>query len=76
MAALLIGLSFVGSSYSGPAAAQPTIFDTKDFKQDRALWTNPAYYRNNTAGQLRGMALDIEAPEGATGQPAGARPYG
>lgn len=76
MAALLVGLSFSVTALSGPAAAQPTIFDTKDFKQDRALWTNPAYYRNNTAGQLRGMALDIVAPEGATGQPAGAKPYG
>ena len=71
LAALLAGLSL-----AMPAAAQTTIFNTPDFRQDRALWTDPAYYRNNTAGQLRGMALDIVAPEGATGQPAAARPYG
>ncbi len=73
IAALLVGLSL---SAPAQAAAAPTIFDTPDFKQDRALWTSPAYYKNNTAGQLRGMALDIDAPEDATGQPAGARRYG
>ena len=44
-----------------PAAAQTTIFNTKDFHQDRELWTNPAYYRNNTVGQLRGMAIDYDS---------------
>ena len=58
-----------------PAAAQTTIFDTKDFRQDRALWTNPAYYRNNTVGQLRGMALNI-VPYSDSGQVADARLYG
>jgi hypothetical protein len=60
-----------------PAAGQDrTIFNTPDFRQDRALWTSPAYYLNNTAGQLSGMALDVDTYEGATGQPAGARHWG
>jgi hypothetical protein len=71
-AALLVGLSL-------PAAAADqarTMFNTPDFRQDRALWGDPAYYLNNTAGQLRGMALDVPTYDGATGQPAGARVYG
>jgi hypothetical protein len=70
MAVLLAGLSL-----PVPAAAQTTIFNTADFRQDRALWTNPAYYRNNTVGQLRGMALDIESYQ-ESGQVGSARPYG
>ena len=57
IAALLVGVSL-----SVPAAqtAKPTIFTTTDFRQDRDLWTDPAYYRNNTPGQLRGMAINVE----------------
>ena len=54
IAALLVGLSL-----SVPAAAQTTIFTTTDFRQDRDRWTDPAYYRNNTPGQLRGMAINV-----------------
>jgi hypothetical protein len=61
---------------STPAAAQTTIFNTKDFRQDRELWTDPAYYRNNTVGQLRGMAIDADSGGQGTGQAAGARAYG
>ncbi len=70
MAALLVSLSL-----SVPAAAQTTIFNTKDFHQDKALWTNPAYYRNNTPGQLAGMALNI-VPYQGEGQVGAARLYG
>src|SRR5688572_7452412 len=59
-----------------PAGEARTIFNTPDFKQDRALWTDPAYYLNNTPGELRGMALDVPSYEGATGQPASAKFYG
>jgi hypothetical protein len=52
-----------------------TIFTTPDFRQDRDLWTDPAYYRHNTVGQLRGMAIGTE-PTGGTGQGAASRPYG
>ena len=38
IAAVLVGLSL-----SGSAAAQTTIFTTTDFRQDRDLWTDPAY---------------------------------
>src|SRR5215475_1438764 len=59
-----------------PAAAQTTIFNTKDFHQDRELWTNPAYYLNNTVGQLRGMAIDYDSGGKGSGQEATARAYG
>src|SRR5262249_26450834 len=61
---------------SVPAAAQTTILNTKDFRQDRELWTNAAYYRNNTVGQLRGMAIDFDSGGRGTGQEATARAYG
>ena len=53
-AALLTGLFL-----SAPVAAQD-IFTTEDFRQDRELWTDPAYYRNNTTGELRRMAEDVD----------------
>jgi len=65
----------VGLLLSAPAAQQTTIFTTGDFRQDRALWTDPAYYRNNTVGQLRGMALNI-TPYSDSGQVGSARLYG
>ncbi len=72
IAAVLVGLSL-----SVPAAAQTTIFNTNDFRQDRALWTDPAYYRNNTVGQLRGMAINIPpSSDGGGGQLGAARLYG
>ena len=55
MAAIATGL--LGASLSVLAAEQITIFNTKDFHKDKALWTNPAYYRNNTPGQLAGKVL-------------------
>ena len=55
-----VSIAFIISGAAAQnAAPQVTIFTTKDFHQDRALWSNPAYYRNNTPGQLRGMALNI-----------------
>lgn len=74
IAALLVGLSL-----STPAAAQttqPTIFTTTDFRQDRERWTDPAYYRNNTVSQLRGMAIDLDSGGRGSGQEASARAYG
>src|SRR5205809_7834053 len=71
IAALVVGLFL-----SSPAMAQTTIFNTKDFRQDRDLWTNPAYYLNNTVGQLRGMAIDYDSGGKGSGQEATARAYG
>jgi len=71
------GAVLAALALSIPVAAQtekPTIFTTTDFRQDRALWTDPAYYRNNTPGQLRGMAINVEGRR--TGQELSARPYG
>jgi hypothetical protein len=71
LAALLIVLAA-----TAPAAAQTTIFDTPDVRQDRERWTDPAYYRNNTVGQLRGMAIGIDTGGRGGGQRATARLYG
>ena len=71
LAALLIVLAS-----TAPAAAQTTIFDTPDVRQDRERWTEPAYYRNNTVGQLRGMAIGIDTGGRGGGQRATARLYG
>ena len=73
-AALLVGLSL-----SVPAFAQTTpltIFTTKDFHQDRDRWIDPAYYENNTVGQLRGMAINFDSGGRGSGQEASARAYG
>lgn len=59
---------------SVPAASQTTIFTTTDVRQDRERWTDPAYYRHNTVGQLRGMAINVDSR--GTGQEASARVYG
>jgi hypothetical protein len=64
-----------GLAMPAAALAQTTIFNTTDIRQDRELWTNPAYYRNNTVGQLRGMALNI-TPYERSGQVGAARLYG
>jgi hypothetical protein len=71
VAALLIGLYL-----TAPSAAQTprTLFNTPDFRQDRELWADAAYYRNNTPGQLRGMAINV--PGRRTGQELSARVYG
>jgi hypothetical protein len=71
-AALIVGLALAAAA---AAQQQRTIFNTPDFRQDRALWTDPAYYRNNTVGQLRGMAIGTESA-GNSGQAASARVYG
>ena len=57
------------------AAAQTTIFTTQDVAADRDRWTDPAYYRNNTVGQLRGMAIGTE-PGGGSTQQSNSRVYG
>ena len=76
MARVSITALLIGLSLAVPAAAQTTIFNTKDFRQDRELWTSPAYYRNNTVGQLRGMAIDYDSGGRGSGQEATARAYG
>src|SRR5438552_17902108 len=67
---------FAGLLLAGQASAQTTIFNTKNFHDDRELWTNPAYYLNNTVGQLRGMAIDFDSGGKGSGQEATARAYG
>ena len=74
-AKIFIAAVLVGLSLSVPAAAQTTIFTTADFRQDREHWIDPAYYRNNTVGELRGMAFDHDSGGRGTGQEATARAY-
>ncbi len=53
VAALLLSLSLTAS-----ALAQTTLFTTEDYRQDRDRWTDPAYYRYNTARELTDMQVD------------------
>ena len=70
-----IAALFIGYFLAVGAAAQ-TLFTTEDFRQDRDYWTDQAYYRNNTVGELAGMALDLDTYGAVTGQVGRARFYG
>jgi hypothetical protein len=48
---------------ASPAQAQTTIFNTDNFREDSALWTDPAYYRNNSVGELREMQVEVRYGE-------------
>ena len=54
----VLGALAVSLSLAAPLAAQTTIFTTPDYRQDRARWTDPAYYLHNTARQLTDMQVD------------------
>ena len=49
------GLALLATLSLGNLAAAQDIFTTEDFRKDSAHWTDPAYYRNNTASELRRM---------------------
>jgi hypothetical protein len=51
-----------------PSFAQTNIFTTTDFRRDRDLWTNPAYYLNNTARELTDMQVENRYGEKGTGE--------
>ena len=73
--ALMTGLLF-GAAACAQAADAPDLFSTENFRNDRALWTDPAYYRNNTSGQIRGQAFNFDSGGEGTGQIATSRAYG
>lgn len=60
------GLAMLAALPLGNVAAAQDIFTTEDFRQDRAHWTDPAYYRNNTEGELRRMGENSDR-YGSTG---------
>ena len=70
------GMLLAALMLTSPVSAQTTIFNTPDFRQDRALWTAPAYYLNNTPAQLTGQAYNSVPLPGDTGQEAASREYG
>jgi hypothetical protein len=69
---------FVGSAQNGdaPKGVKPLpvdIFTTKDFYKDRALWSDPRYFRCNSSigiEQQRGATLGISAPTISHDDPA------
>lgn len=50
-----------------PIAAAQDIFSTEDYRQDRELWTEPGYYRNNTVFELEEMQVENRYGEAGTG---------
>ena len=65
----LVATLFVTLSLAGPANAQ-TLFATEDYRRDAEQWTEPAYYRNNTVGEIRGMQQDVRYGEAGSGEDA------
>src|SRR5688572_8548132 len=53
-----LALVVVSVSLTTTARAQTTLFTTKDYRQDRERWTDPAYFLHNTARELSDMQVD------------------
>lgn len=49
-------------------AGAQTLFDTEDYRRDRELWTDPAYYRHNTARELTDMQVNVRYGEEGSGE--------
>ena len=62
--AAVLGVLLLGT----PAFAQTTLFNTKDYRQDRDRWTDPAYYLFNTARELTDMQVDNRFGQKGTGE--------
>ena len=52
---------------TGSAAGQ-TLFATADYRADQERWTDPAYYRHNTARELTDMQVDARYAEQGSGR--------
>ncbi len=59
--------AFTGLSCSVPVAAQ-TLFTTENFREDAALWADPAYYGNNTVAEIVEMQVEGRYGEEGTGE--------
>jgi hypothetical protein len=62
-----IGTLFLVVLPATPSLAQ-TLFTTEDFRADREHWTDPAYYRHNTARELTDMQVDTRYGEEGSGR--------
>jgi hypothetical protein len=81
MNSISVALVITGAFLSAPvqsqnAALEHDLFTTDNFRNDRDLWTNPAYYRNNTPRQIRGQAFNFDSGGEGSGQIAASRAYG
>src|SRR5687767_6719912 len=56
--AVLVGLAIGATTRVAPTAQDATLFTSPDYRQDRARWTDPAYYLHNTARELTDMQVD------------------
>ena len=59
--------AIAGIGLTSLACAQ-TLFTTDDYRQDRELWTDPAYYLHNTARQLSDMQVSVRYGEEGSGE--------
>jgi hypothetical protein len=65
------GFAFLGVALALGAsviAQSVTIFNTKDYRQDRDRWTDPAYYLNNTARELTDMQVENRFGQKGSGE--------
>jgi hypothetical protein len=54
----IVSVALVLQAVVAAAAGAQTLFSTADYRQDRDRWTDPAYYRFNTARELTDMQVD------------------
>jgi hypothetical protein len=76
VAALIAGAFCAVTALAQSAGLDRDLFTTDNFRNDRALWTNPAYYRNNTPRQITGQAFNFDSGGEGSGQIAASRAYG
>jgi len=54
-------------AYSASEGRAQDLFSTSDYRGDEALWTDPAYYRNNSVAELLEMQVANRVGETGTG---------
>ena len=76
-AAVLMAAALLAVSASAQSPVLPRdLFTTDNIRNDRELWPNPAYFRNNTTRQIRGQAFNFDSGGEGSGQIAASRAYG
>ena len=76
----MMALAGIAATHLASCSAEAQgIFTTEDYRQDRALWTVPSYYGNNTMSEIGEMQVENrfgETEEGVEGALDLESPYG